>query len=67
MEEITDTTAQVSWTEGSDNHSPITSYSVQARTPFSVGWQAARTGEGEGPVPWEPVRGLPGSTEPRRL
>ncbi|XP_006770701.1 PREDICTED: contactin-3 [Myotis davidii] len=43
VEEITDTTAQVSWTEGTDNHSPITSYSVQARTPFSVGWQAART------------------------
>ncbi|XP_023599465.1 contactin-6, partial [Myotis lucifugus] len=43
VEEITDTTAQVSWTEGPDNHSPITSYSVQARTPFSVGWQAART------------------------
>uniref|UniRef100_G1PJD7 Contactin 3 n=1 Tax=Myotis lucifugus TaxID=59463 RepID=G1PJD7_MYOLU len=43
VEEITDTTAQVSWTEGPDNHSPITSYSVQARTPFSLGWQAART------------------------
>ncbi|XP_070247561.1 contactin-3 isoform X2 [Myotis yumanensis] len=43
VEEITDTTAQVSWTEGPDNHSPITSYSVQARTPFSVGWQASRT------------------------
>lgn len=48
VEEITDTTAQVSWTEGTDNHSPITSYSVQARTPFSVGWQAARTGKGSG-------------------
>ncbi|KAK1332604.1 hypothetical protein QTO34_007287 [Cnephaeus nilssonii] len=48
VEEITDTTAQVSWTEGTDSHSPITAYSVQARTPFSVGWQAARTGEGSG-------------------
>ncbi|XP_036287989.1 contactin-3 isoform X1 [Pipistrellus kuhlii] len=43
VEEITDTTAQVSWTEGTDNHSPITAYAVQARTPFSLGWQAART------------------------
>lgn len=45
MEEITDTTAQLSWREGADNHSPVTCYSVQARTPFSVGWQAATTGE----------------------
>ncbi|XP_054450594.1 contactin-3-like [Pteronotus mesoamericanus] len=43
VEEITDTTAQLSWEEGADNHSPVTSYSVQARTPFSVGWQAATT------------------------
>ncbi|XP_016057938.1 PREDICTED: contactin-3 [Miniopterus natalensis] len=43
VNEITDTTAQLSWTEGTDNHSPVTSYSVQARTPFSVGWQTATT------------------------
>nr|KAF6473717.1 contactin 3 [Rousettus aegyptiacus] len=43
VEEITDTTAQLSWREGADNHSPVTCYSVQARTPFSVGWQAATT------------------------
>ncbi|XP_006890703.1 PREDICTED: contactin-3 [Elephantulus edwardii] len=41
--EITDTTAQLSWKEGTDNHSPILSYSVQARTPFSVGWQTVTT------------------------
>ncbi|KAM9592446.1 contactin-3 [Trichechus inunguis] len=41
--EITDTTAQLSWREGTDNHSPVISYSVQARTPFSVGWQTVTT------------------------
>ncbi|KAM3848242.1 contactin-3-like [Vipera latastei] len=43
VDEITATTAQISWYEGLDNHSPITGYIVQARTPFSVGWQRART------------------------
>uniref|UniRef100_A0A8C6T3N3 Contactin 3b n=1 Tax=Neogobius melanostomus TaxID=47308 RepID=A0A8C6T3N3_9GOBI len=43
VEEITDSTAQLSWTAGRDNGSPITGYSVQARTPFTVGWQAVDT------------------------
>ncbi|XP_006505792.1 contactin-3 isoform X2 [Mus musculus] len=43
VDEITDTTAQLSWTEGTDSHSPVISYAVQARTPFSVGWQSVRT------------------------
>nr|CAI9699851.1 unnamed protein product [Rangifer tarandus platyrhynchus] len=43
VDEITDTTAQLSWEEGTDNHSPVTAYSVQARTAFSVGWQTATT------------------------
>ncbi|KAI5174294.1 contactin-3 isoform X1 [Manis pentadactyla] len=43
VDEITDTTAQLSWKEGTDSHSPVISYSVQARTPFSVGWQTATT------------------------
>ena len=46
VDEITDTTAQLSWKEGTDNHSPVIAYSVQARTPFSVGWQTATTGKG---------------------
>lgn len=46
VDEITDTTAQLSWEEGTDNHSPVTAYSVQARTAFSVGWQTATTGKG---------------------
>lgn len=44
VEEITDSTAQLSWTPGRDNGSPITGYILQARTPFTVGWQAADTG-----------------------
>uniref|UniRef100_A0AAY4E9K2 Contactin 3b n=1 Tax=Denticeps clupeoides TaxID=299321 RepID=A0AAY4E9K2_9TELE len=43
VEEITDSTAQLSWTPGRDNGSPITGYMVQARTPFTVGWQAVDT------------------------
>uniref|UniRef100_A0A8C1WW26 Contactin 4 n=1 Tax=Cyprinus carpio TaxID=7962 RepID=A0A8C1WW26_CYPCA len=41
--DVTDRTAQVSWGPGPDNHSPVTLYIVQARTPFSVGWQAVKT------------------------
>lgn len=48
VDEITDTTAQLSWTEGTDSHSPVISYAVQARTPFSVGWQTVTTGKVDG-------------------
>uniref|UniRef100_A0AAY4D154 Contactin 4 n=1 Tax=Denticeps clupeoides TaxID=299321 RepID=A0AAY4D154_9TELE len=43
VEEISDTTASLSWRPGPDNHSPITAYTIQARTPFSLGWQAVST------------------------
>ncbi|KAM9759115.1 contactin-3 isoform 1-T3 [Menidia menidia] len=43
VEEITDSTAQLSWTPGRDNGSPITGYIIQGRTPFTVGWQAVDT------------------------
>uniref|UniRef100_A0A8C9SVP0 Contactin-5 n=1 Tax=Scleropages formosus TaxID=113540 RepID=A0A8C9SVP0_SCLFO len=43
VEEITDTTATLSWSRGMDNHSPISSYNLQARSPFSLGWQTVRT------------------------
>ncbi|KAG9353313.1 hypothetical protein JZ751_017890 [Albula glossodonta] len=43
VEEVTDTTARLSWGAGSDNRSPVTMYNVQARTPFSIGWQSVRT------------------------
>lgn len=45
VDEVTDSTAQLSWQEGLDNHSPITGYTIQARTPFSVGWQRLTTGK----------------------
>ncbi|XP_039903227.1 contactin-4 isoform X2 [Simochromis diagramma] len=40
---MTETTASLSWGLGTDNHSPILSYTIQARTPFSLGWQAVTT------------------------
>ena len=42
---ITDTSVQLSWGSGPDNHSPVTSYTLQARTPYSIGWQTAQTGD----------------------
>ncbi|KAM4612748.1 LOW QUALITY PROTEIN: contactin-4 [Polymixia lowei] len=43
VSEITDTTVQLSWGSGPDNHSPVTMYTVQARTPCSIGWQTVKT------------------------
>ncbi|XP_029458249.1 contactin-5 isoform X2 [Rhinatrema bivittatum] len=43
VEEITKSTATLSWSPGADNHSPITSYNLQARSPFSLGWQTVKT------------------------
>ncbi|XP_039600283.1 contactin-5 isoform X2 [Polypterus senegalus] len=43
VEEITDTTATLSWSRGVDNHSPISAYNLQARSPFSLGWQTVKT------------------------
>ncbi|XP_068613008.1 contactin-5-like [Brachionichthys hirsutus] len=43
VEEITDMTATLSWSRGLDNHSPIRTYNLQARSPFSLGWQTVRT------------------------
>lgn len=45
VEEISDTTATLSWSPGADNHSPISLYNLQARSPFSLGWQTVKTGE----------------------
>uniref|UniRef100_A0A3P9LQE2 Contactin 4 n=1 Tax=Oryzias latipes TaxID=8090 RepID=A0A3P9LQE2_ORYLA len=41
--DVTDTTVKLSWSPAPDNHSPITMYTVQARTPFSIGWQTINT------------------------
>ncbi|XP_041954684.1 contactin-3 [Alosa sapidissima] len=43
VDEITDSTAQVSWKPGPDNGSPIVGYILQTKTPFTVGWQAVDT------------------------
>uniref|UniRef100_A0A8D2CU99 Contactin-5 n=1 Tax=Sciurus vulgaris TaxID=55149 RepID=A0A8D2CU99_SCIVU len=43
VEEITDSTATLSWSPAADNHSPISSYNLQARSPFSLGWQTVKT------------------------
>uniref|UniRef100_A0A671Y0Y4 Contactin-2 n=1 Tax=Sparus aurata TaxID=8175 RepID=A0A671Y0Y4_SPAAU len=43
VEEISDTTATLSWSRGLDNHSPISTYNLQARSPFSLGWQTVKT------------------------
>ncbi|XP_064012245.1 contactin-6 isoform X2 [Pogoniulus pusillus] len=43
VEHVSSTTAVLSWKAGLDNNSPVQIYSVQVRTPFSVGWQAAAT------------------------
>lgn len=45
VEHISSTTSQLSWRPGSDNNSPIQIFTIQARTPFSVGWQAVSTGK----------------------
>lgn len=44
VEEVTDSTAQLAWSRGRDNGSPITNYFIQTRTPFTVGWQRVNTG-----------------------
>ncbi|XP_032841655.1 contactin-6 isoform X4 [Tyto alba] len=43
VEHISSTTAVLSWKSGIDNNSPVQIYSIQMRTPFSVGWQAVAT------------------------
>lgn len=44
VEEVTDSTAQLAWSRGRDNGSPIINYFIQTRTPFTVGWQKVNTG-----------------------
>ncbi|XP_076984777.1 contactin-6 [Tamandua tetradactyla] len=43
VEHISSGTSQLSWRPGPDNNSPIQIFTVQTRTPFSVGWQAVST------------------------
>uniref|UniRef100_A0A8C8SDJ6 Contactin-3 n=1 Tax=Pelusios castaneus TaxID=367368 RepID=A0A8C8SDJ6_9SAUR len=41
--DTSDTTVQLSWSRGFDNHSPIGKYIIQARTSLSNKWKQART------------------------
>ncbi|XP_010221676.1 PREDICTED: contactin-2 [Tinamus guttatus] len=43
VRDISDTSVQLSWSRGFDNHSPIARYLVQARTLLSGKWKQART------------------------
>ncbi|KAL6081238.1 hypothetical protein STEG23_000773, partial [Scotinomys teguina] len=43
VEHISSTTSKLSWRPGPDNNSPIQIFTIQTRTPFSVGWQAVAT------------------------
>ncbi|XP_023649827.2 contactin-3-like isoform X1 [Paramormyrops kingsleyae] len=43
VEEVTDSTAQLSWSPGRDNGSPITGYIIQGSTAYTVGWQVVNT------------------------
>uniref|UniRef100_A0A7N4V5R7 Contactin 6 n=1 Tax=Sarcophilus harrisii TaxID=9305 RepID=A0A7N4V5R7_SARHA len=43
IENISSTTSQLCWRPGIDNNSPIQIYTIQTRTPFSVGWLAVST------------------------
>uniref|UniRef100_A0A2K5YDE6 Contactin 2 n=1 Tax=Mandrillus leucophaeus TaxID=9568 RepID=A0A2K5YDE6_MANLE len=43
VRDIGDTTIQLSWSRGFDNHSPIAKYTLQARTPPAGKWKQVRT------------------------
>ncbi|XP_074140168.1 contactin-6 [Sminthopsis crassicaudata] len=43
IENISSTTSQLCWRPGIDNNSPIQIYTIQTRTPFSIGWLAVST------------------------
>lgn len=43
VRDIGDTTVQLSWSRGFDNHSPIARYNIEARTLLSNKWKQMRT------------------------
>lgn len=57
VRDIGDTTVQLSWSRGFDNHSPIAKYTLQARTPPAGKWKQVRTSEC-GPLPALSTQGL---------
>lgn len=64
MRDIGDTSVQLSWSRGFDNHSPIARYLIEARTLLSSQWKQMRTSEcphggtgGTGDTPRPPAPG----------
>lgn len=59
VRDIGDTSVQLSWSRGFDNHSPIARYLIEARTLLSSQWKQMRTSEcphgGTGGTPRSPV------------
>lgn len=45
MEEIRDTAVALTWSRGTDNHSPISKYTIQSKTFLSEEWKDAKTGK----------------------
>ncbi|XP_072351093.1 contactin-5-like, partial [Scyliorhinus torazame] len=43
VEEMSSHTATLSWSPSQDHQSPVTRYNLQARSPFTLGWQSVTT------------------------
>ncbi|KAG7258400.1 hypothetical protein CRUP_028441 [Coryphaenoides rupestris] len=43
VDEVTDNTAQLTWSPARDHGSPVTVYLIQTRNPYTVGWQRVST------------------------
>lgn len=52
VRDIGNTTVQLSWSRGFDNHSPIAKYTLQARTPPAGKWKQVRTSKRPAPSGW---------------
>ncbi|XP_073508107.1 contactin-1 isoform X2 [Phyllobates terribilis] len=70
-EEIRDTSVKLTWSSGTDNHQPISKYTIQAKTSLSEEWKDVKTAPTEAPtevtayvlsstearINWQPVIG----------
>lgn len=45
IEDIRATSVALTWSRGSDNHSPISKYTIQSKTILSDDWKDAKTGK----------------------
>lgn len=66
VRDIGDTSVQLSWSRGFDNHSPIARYLVEARTLLSNKWKQMRTSKcpGAAAAAWPPLVGLRDASSP---